>query len=281
MRLADSGLQNTDSARLAEYGMIGAIAEWCSALHGKTPLARGLQLVGTGIDAEAVAIVRYTRSGGSDGRPLSWDRAPAQVRGGRVDRGYARSLLGSYFDAARPGTLWFRSMLDEVAQDLKDFQSARVMRELVVVPLEATDRFVDTVEIHFAEKLRSFQHHLLNSLAPVLSQTWKSRAPGLFTEAVLLRAEHKRDMISGGPVLSSENPARLSRAEYRVGLMLSRGMTVDEAKVTLNIRDSTLRTHLASLYAKTNAANLSELVFILVSAAPLEERRRAASVRLA
>ncbi|MBP9181812.1 MAG: hypothetical protein KBF78_01670 [Fuscovulum sp.] len=271
----------SETARLAEYGMIGAIAGWCEALHGKSPLARGLQLIGTGMDAEATAVVRYVRAGGADGRPLTWDRAPAEVRGGRLQRGFARSLLGQYFDSARPGSLWFRSMLDDVSQDLRDFQLDRVLRELVVIPLDVGDRFVDTIELHFEDRLRPFQQHLLSNLAPVLSQTWKNRAQGMFTEDILRRSEQQRGLSGSTPILSTENPARLSRAEYRVGLMLSRGLSTDEVREALKIQDSTLRTHLGNLYAKTRAANLSELVYLLVSAAPHDSRRGATAARLA
>ncbi len=261
--------------------MIGAIAGWCEALHGKSPLLRGLQLLGSGIDAEAVAVVRYMRVAG-----LTGARWPGTAP--RTTCGAAGS------SAAMPGRCWvatskppvraacgFRTMLDDVSPDLRDFQSARLLRELVVIPLQADERFVDTIELHFADRLRSFQQHLLNSLAPVLSQTWKNRAQGLFTEAVLRRSEQQRETLSQAPILSSDNPARLSRAEYRVGLMLSRGMSAEEVREALNIRDSTLRTHLGNLYAKTRASNLSELVFLLVSATPLSQRRDAVTARLA
>jgi DNA-binding CsgD family transcriptional regulator len=122
---------------------------------------------------------------------------------------------------------------------------------------------------------------LLNSLAPVLSETWRNRAQGLFTENLLHRAEVHRAPQGGKAILSTDNPARLSRAEYRVGLMLSRGLSTDEVKSALNIRESTLRTHLGNLYAKTHAQSLSELVYLLVSASPMARQGGAGTVRLA
>jgi DNA-binding CsgD family transcriptional regulator len=281
MGFYDASSSSSEAAKVVEYGMIGAIAGWCEALHGKSPLGRGLQLIGSGVEAEAISVVRYSLSGGADGRPLIWDRAPAEVRGGRLQSGFARSLMGSYFDSARPGSLWFRSMLDDVAHDLRDFQTARALRELVIVPLEVGPRFVDTIEMHFNERLRPFQQHLLTNLAPVLSQTWKNREQCLFTEEVLRRSEQQRSGLNDTPILSTANPARLSRAEYRVGLMLSRGLSPEEVRASLCIQDSTLRTHLGNLYAKTCATNLSELVYLLVSAAPHQRDLGAAKVRRA
>jgi DNA-binding CsgD family transcriptional regulator len=281
MMPATHGLSAPDGFRLTEFGMIGAIANWCECIHGKRQLLTSLQMIANGLDAEAVAIVRYARGGIGDSRPIAWDRAARDVRGGRLERGFARSLLGGYFDAARPGSLWFRSMQDDAAPDLAEFHTLRVLRELVVIPLDVDDRHVDAIEFHFSEKLRSYQQLLLNSLAPVLSETWRNRAQGLFTENLLHRAEVQRAPQGGKAILSTDNPARLSRAEYRVGLMLSRGLSTDEVMSALNIRESTLRTHLGNLYAKTHAQSLSELVYLLVSASPVGRRAGAGTARLA
>ncbi len=259
------GLSRPDDLKLAEYGLIGAVAQWCECLQGKSPVIRSLQLLGLGLEADAVALVRYAKGARMDGQPITWDRAPADIRGGRLDHGFARALLGPYFEAARPGSLWFRSMMDGVSRELGEFHTLRCMREMVAIPIDSNDRHIDVIEFHFSDRLRNSQQHLLNTLAPVLSSTWRNRAHGLFTEAVLQRAVPRRDTSRHAAILSPENPSRLSRAEYRVALMLSRGMTVERVKATLGIQESTLRTHLGNLYAKTGTAGLSELVYLLVS----------------
>lgn len=259
---------NSESSQIAEIGMIGAVAQWCECLHGSHPLLKSLTSLANGLDAEIIALVRYGRGGDAAGRTVAWDRAALDVRGGRLDCGFARSLLAPYFDAARPGSLWFRSMSEEgKSPDLVDFHAARQLRELVVIPLESNARFIDTIEVHFDTRLRAHQQIMLNALGPVLARTWQNRAQGLFTES-LLRLAPTPVAVRLAPILSIENPARLSRAEYRVGLMLSRGLSVDHVKAELGIRDSTLRTHLGNLYAKTGASNLSELVYRLTSGAP-------------
>ncbi len=174
-------------------------------------------------------------------------------------------MLGPVLDASRPGSIWFRSMVDEFSSDLSDFHAMRSMRELAVVPLDANDRFADTMEFHFTDKLRNYHHLLLNSLAPVVSSTWRGRSKGLFTESILQKSATRREAEIQAPILSPENPARLSRSEYRVGLMLSHGLQIGEVKSSLKIQESTLRTHLSSLYAKTHSSSLSELVYLLVS----------------
>lgn len=271
-RLSDSPESNI----IAEVGMIGAVAQWCECLHGRAPLLKSLESLSEGLGAEIVALVRYARGGDPAGRTVAWDRASRDVRGGRIEGGFAKSLMAPYFDAARPGSLWFRSMIEEGrSPELAEFHAARQLRELVVIPLETNARFIDTVEVHFDERLRGHQQMIFNSLGPALARTWHNRTQGLFTES-LLRLAPPPMTASFAPILSIENPARLSRAEYRVSLMLSRGMSVDGVKTELRIRESTLRTHLGSLYAKTGSANLSELVYRLTSGTPFGPAQRQA-----
>lgn len=266
----------TSDASLAEYGVIGAVAQWCDCLNGKAPLLKGLQALGASAGIEALALVRYAKGDVGIGQCIVWDRARADVRGGRLNRGFARALLGPVMEASRAGSIWFRSMVDEHSHELSEFHALRSMRELAVVPLETSERCIDTLELHFAERPRNQTHLLLNSLAPVVSATWRGRTKGLFTESLLQRSGHRAEAETRAHILSPENPARLSRSEYRVGLMLSRGLAVEEVKAALSIQESTLRTHLSSIYAKTRVTGLSELVFLLASrgdTGPTEVRR--------
>lgn len=253
---------------VAEVGLIGAVAQWCECLHGRDPLLKSLEVLGKGLGAEIVALVRYSRDVDAMLRTVTWDHDVANGNAGHADRGFARALMGPFFDAALPGSLWFRSTVEGgTAADLEDFHASRHLREMAIIPLESQARFVDTIEFHFRDRLRNHQQLILNSLAPVLSHTWHKRAQGLFTEAMLQLAPKVIGRTTA-PILSAENPARLSRAEYRVSLLLSRGPSVDEVRAELRIRESTLRSHLGSLYAKTNCANLSELIYRLTASAP-------------
>lgn len=268
MPRSDTEQEYSESCLVAEVSLIGAVAQWCECLHGRDPLLKSLEILAMGLNAEIVALVRYARGSGSAGRTVAWDRGGPDVRGGRLQCGFAHSLMGPYFDAARPGSLWFRSMVEaDLSPELTEFHAARQLRELAIIPLESNARFIDMIELHFHDKLRGHQQLILNSLAPVLARTWQNRAQGLFTES-LLRLAPPPPQTDMTPILSVENPARLSRAEYRVSLMLSRGMSIDQVMEELRIRESTLRTHLGNLYAKTGCTNLCDLVFRLTSAAP-------------
>ncbi|WP_169739542.1 helix-turn-helix transcriptional regulator [Thioclava pacifica] len=260
--------------RAIEAGMIGAVAQWCECLHGTNPLRSALRILTDSIGAEAIVLSRYARAGETPTRVLVHDRARSGCRI-PLQQSFAELLLDGYLDKAKPGSTWYGSMRDEELPAAAAMLLARrQLNELVVIPLEVSDRAIDTIELHFTDKLRHYQQAVLTILADTLSRTWSNRARGLFTEALLKSAAAQAAPAVGSPILSADNPARLSRAEYRVCLLLSHGQSPDQMRGELGISESTLRTHLSNLYAKTGARNLAELTFQLVSDLPFELTRR-------
>ena len=132
-------LAATDFAAV-KSGTIGAIAEWCQCLHGKAPLMRALEALAESVGAEAVAISRVSRQPDGTSRAMVHDRQPVRT-GPRLERSFARAILGNYLDKARPGTTWFKSMIDgEVDPRLSGFHARRRLSELAVIPLAVTER---------------------------------------------------------------------------------------------------------------------------------------------
>ena len=66
-------------------------------------------------------------------------------------------------------------------------------------------------------------------------------------------------------ILGISNPAKLSRAEFRVCLLLSRGLSIKGVTDELSLSEATVRSHLRSIYSKTEASGLPELVYRLLS----------------
>lgn len=81
-------------------------------------------------------------------------------------------------------------------------------------------------------------------------------------------ARNRRSQSSNSDVpyfLSHRNPAKLSRSEYRVCLLLSRGLSLKAVRQELGISNSTLRTHLRNIYAKSGVSSLAELTYHLLT----------------
>jgi DNA-binding CsgD family transcriptional regulator len=265
-----------DAFRTDEIGMIEAIACWCECLQGQTPLRSGLRRIAEGIGAEAIALSRSSRMQGGASRTVVFDRQGDSAGVERLERSYAGCVLGPYLGKPKPGTIWFHSMCETDGDPaLSNFHRRRHLSELAVIPLAVEDKTVDFLEIHFAERLAPAHHAMLNMMLSTLTRTWARRSKGLFSE-VILQPSADADLVAQ-PILSANNPARLSRAEYRVCHLLSRGLSTKAVQAELTISGSTLRTHLRNIYAKTRTKNQSELLFQLLAAPPLQPAVMAAS----
>lgn len=270
-------LQNADqfsglNANATEAGMIGAIAQWCECLHGNAPLTKALAQLVENLGAEAGLLSRASRNRQGETKIISYDRISPRGTRNKLERSFARSVLGPYFDKARPGSTWFKSMIDNDSDpSLETFHARRKMTELVVIPLATSDQTIDFLEFHFVGKPQAHHQALLNMMSETLTRTWQNRAPGLFTDALLRVQTAKTVCQPGVPILSMENPARLSRAEYRVCVMLSRGKSTEGVRIELSISNSTLRTHLRNIYSKTGTHNIAELMYLLMSAVPFAD----------
>ena len=262
------------SVKPSDLGIIGAIATWCECLQGKDTLNEALRLLAEGLNAEAIALSRSTRESYGASTSIVYDKIPQKTSAPRLDRSFARTMLGSYFASAKPGSVWFKSMVDtDHDPALLDFHARRRLTELAVVPIATSEKSLDFLEFHFAAPLGPDGYAILNMVVATLTRTWANRKPGLFTDA-MLRRKAPDDTGTKAPILGCDNPAKLSRAEFRVCLLLSRGLSKQHIIDELTISRSTLRTHLRSIYLKTGTNSHSELLYKLLSPIPEIEKLR-------
>lgn len=250
---------------LVEAGLIEAIANWCECLQGRVPLLTALKQLAEGLDARAVCISRHSREPGGSVRAVIYN-APNRTRAGaEVTRSYAHCVLGRYVDRPRPASVWFSSLTeghDDPA--LEVFQERARIAETLVVALGLEEKWADYIEIHFAVPPSGGAQGLFNALADTLSRTWIRRSPGLFSDAILASQAQALPRLRE-PILSTANPARLSRAEFRVCVLLSRGLNTSSVCSELAISPSTLKAHLRSIFAKTETTSVVELLYLLLA----------------
>lgn len=250
---------------LAEARLIEAIASWCECLQGRLPLVTALKQLAEGLGARAVCLSRHVREPGGGARAVTFN-VPALTRPGlEVTRSYAHCVLGRYVDRPRPASVWFSSLTeghDDPA--LAVFQERARIAETVVVALALEEKWADYIEIHFAVAPAGGSQGLFNTLADTLSRTWIRRSPGLFSDAILASQAQARPWPRE-PLLSTANPARLSRAEFRVCVLLSRGLNSAAVCSELAISPSTLKAHLRSVFAKTGTTSMVELLYLLLA----------------
>ena len=201
-------------------------------------------------------------------RGVYWDEAHVDRTDMRVRASYGLDLLGSYASGAWPGSVWMQSLVgNEASHALDRLQRGRGFTELVVIPLSRTGKELDLLELHFARtRMHRDTYPRLNGIAGTLSQTWIDRKPGIFVDVALGRRTEEQASAVVGPILSDDNPARLSRAEFRICVCLRRGLSRQSVMDELGIGASTLRAHLRNVYAKTGVEDHAALLFRLFQA---------------
>lgn len=258
--------------------VLDGIAGWCGGLHGAMPLEDALGSLTTGLDATAAALSRHHHRNEDHPRTVAVSDAGHGLR-----RAFCQDVLGYMFGKARAGTAWF---LSDMAGDPGWTRSSSLaawcrsadIGEIAVIPLTHSVQQDDYIEFHFDRALSASQRAEIEALVPTIVRSWSGRKPGLVTGAVaderLVQARErarrmKRDWDA--PILGMSNPAGLSRAEFRVCLLLSRGLSVQGVAGELGLSDNTVRSHLRAIYAKTETSSLAELVYRILSAGVEEE----------
>lgn len=262
---------------MGEYYLNGleAVEIWARITQGATPMPVGLRQIADKLGADITAVTRvelqnqtknYGRAARS--RVVAFDRRAnfvGEVSGFRIS--YAEAICGRHVGAAKPGSIWSAETPD-FDHDPRLHAPLRHRRlvQTIVVALDRKPTTSDFLELHFAEAISPDLYDQLEMLGTVLSQSWKSRAVGILLNNVL-DSRNRHTNLDVGPrkdVLAVENPCRLSRAEYRVCLMFSRGLDKSALLDELSISISTLRTHMRNIYAKTGTHSQSELLQLLL-----------------
>ena len=258
----------------ADVRLIKATAIWCGFLQGSKPVLSALRAILDATEARAITLVRLPHEGAGKTQSLSLDTQKATLGVPGIEKSYGAMVLSNFARSAEPGTVWLRSMIgnDAEVQALDDIQRRRGWSDLAIVPLSQSPKSMDMLELHFSSDRARWHHLSLNVVAGTLAETWAHRKPGLLTEAMLDRPSRKGAPEKLLPLLSCENPARLSRAEFRVCLLLAQGLSNDRITAELSISLATLRTHLRNIYAKTGSDGHSELLYKLLNFAGNREK---------
>ena len=272
------GKHGLAEARLgSDLRVLDGIATWCGGLHGSMPLNEALQSLAVGLGAEAAAISRHNRN---EERPQTV--AVYDLREGDIDlpslkRALCRDVMGYLYPKARSSTVWFLSdLLDDPSwqdtQTLTNWRLSRDIEEIVALSLTGNQQQHDYIEFHVPNGLQRSERLEIEALVPTIVRSWAGRKTGLVTQArmddrmISARAAAAAGKLKwDAPILGMANPAKLSRAEFRVCLLLSRGLSVKGVTDELGLSEATVRTHLRSIYSKTETSGIAELLYRILS----------------
>lgn len=275
----------TASVSGPDLRVLDGIASWCGGLHGSMTLAEALRSLSLGLSADAAALARHSRNHDRPKAVAIFDSVSEDPEAACLRRPLCQDVLGYLYSKARSSTVWFLSDYLEdrnwsSTETLQNWRLVRKIHEVVVVSLAGNLQQADYLEFHFSRDLAYSEKLELEALVPTLVRAWAGRKKGIVTQAqmdermVRARAAADADRLKPEmPILDISNPAQLSRAEFRVCLMLSRGLSVKAVVEELALSESTVRSHLRSIYSKTNASGIQELMYRMLNAQASEHDR--------
>jgi len=177
---------------------------------------------------------------------------------------FCSALFGDMSHHARAGSLW-RLTEARTDRDILHDLDELGLREVCVLVLSTEDDFTDYLELHLSRPLPDHDLALLEMLGPIMAEGWRKRAPGSIEAAIAGRPfpVTQRGQRACGPILGSNNPAGLTRSEFRICTLVQSGQMPDEISELLGVSKSTLRSHMRAIYLKTGASGQVELVHLL------------------
>lgn len=257
--------------------VLDGIASWCGGLHGSMPLSEALRALVEGFGADAGAVSRHYRNTDRPKAVALVDMEDVDPDLATLRRPLCEDVLGYQYSKARASTMWFMSDNAgdagwQPSQTLENWRFSRRIGEIVVLVLDGSLQQRDFLEFHFERELSRSERLEIEALVPTLVRAWSGRQTGLVTQAqmdermVRARAAAQASKLRpDAPILGMSNPAKLSRAEFRVCLLLSRGLSVRGVTEELGLSEATVRSHLRSIYSKTEVSGMQELMYRILS----------------
>lgn len=268
--LKNKDIEDTLVPVISSANVVDAIVDWCEALRGNVALTDAVSALIQGLGAEAGVLVRHNLADRFCTQIARYD-SKGQTSPLPLTDVYGPTLFGKLLEKSKPATLWLASeykdqSADFLGSDFAGWVQARQMREFAVLVLSSGSAVQDHLELHFREPVASMGLHSLNGVLPAIARSWAARDVGVVVKSIASRRPVDRDADDrlSQNLLGAGNPASLSRAEFRVCLLLSRGLSVAGVCSELGLAESTVRSHLRSIYAKSDKRNLAELIFCLI-----------------
>jgi len=256
------------------------VSIFSSCLRGVDAIEVGLQHLGTSVGASSVILSRrYLKD---DKSVVIGKTSIANAKGGAPLNPLCDNMANVNPWALRVGVCLFRSAIDapssasQSALDRWDRMSGT--RDSLVMVLEVKKTHIDRLEMHFDHRLDKRAMFLCEEVAKSLPLFYDTRAPQIIEDTISRNKKHvgSAQAKNTGPILSVLNPYGLTRSEFRLCHVISRGASYRVLPEKLSISAHTVRSHLRSIYGKLDISDFYELSHRLVSI----EERLASSVQM-
>lgn len=256
-----------------------AAAQWGEALQGQGQLSGALALLREATGAEIVTLAHFSGPGIRGLHIVSADRAePSGRRDLPAD--LCEPLVRARIGRGRAGSVWRYSevvdgLLVTPGSRLTQWFRAHRIAEVCAILLSGERDGAHVLNLLFAQPPAAEDLALLEALAPALAGAWDRRNPAVLPASRRSGLAVVAEETDDAPLLGVGNPAGLTRAEFRICALLSEGVAARDLPDELGISESTLRSHLRSIYSKTDTTGQAGLIHRLMKHAGPPAPRRA------
>ncbi|SIS82488.1 transcriptional regulator, LuxR family [Roseivivax lentus] len=242
------------------------VADWVRAINGSDDFENVLTELCDLYSAETAQISRRSRRRDQTRLIGRRDRTDRKLFS-RAVRSYAAWHLGDLIHSMRIGSVSYLSET-RCESDTAEMLEEAGLADVAVVVIGTNDAYTDFLELHFANPVPSADRNLIATMGPVFTQSWKKRAQGKIEGILNGRPFSISDARPlQAHILDPENPAGLTRCEFRICSLILEGNLPDEIPKILTVSKSTLRSHMRAIYLKTGVSGQVELIHRLHAAA--------------
>ena len=272
----EQGAPNLQTEQPRLKSLFGIMTGWNAALNGQADMGTVLRDICKHFDGKAATMYRLRDA---------WNGPRLIARAAGVDApppcpSLINIVLNKYRGSAVPGSIWRLSELRD-EPDFENSDAARELeghdeaREISILVLENIPGQFDFLKVSFRGAPRHDAAIAPQTIASALAEGWGLRRAGLIGQMIVDQTRRNRsaadntDMLA--PVLDDSNPYGLSRSEFRVCHLIESGMKAQQMAESLGVAEATIRSHLRSIYAKTECSGQMEVMSRLRAATPIDD----------
>lgn len=263
-----SSAANSQMGNNTTLDCLVASTSWVEALHGHGEMAAVMNRFVRLFDCEAALLVRIA-PGGQSGKCLAKAIADSQkLFPPRAASPLIHEIVHPDFAKVDRGTVWQYSDPDDRAMwknshRLEHMMYQEAVSDVAIIALDTKSTTWDFLEFHFTGPIPGKTLKIIKLLSRCLANPWASRLPGLavnFQMGMRLIQSPDPKQENQVPILDFRNPAGLSRGELRVCSLVRKGLRVTDIASELAIQTTTVRSHLHSIFSKTETSGQVELL---------------------
>ncbi len=172
----------------------------------------------------------------------AYNRAAGKIYSGGW-RPLSHEFLQENLSSSKKATVWCQTEVTALANSVEKHSTSAQWKEVIAVILDNTEKWTDVLEFQYQLLPTLPTYRSIGLMSQTLSNSWVNRLPGISAKRKSLRDvnDNGQGAILPTQILTHNNPHGLSRAEFRVCILVKNGMNVSDISSSLDVSASSVR----------------------------------------